>query len=247
MSSTDPGSAPDLLIRPAEAADAPSLAAVLERSRRAADGIPPPARPADQVRAEVGARIETSEVWVAVRGGAVVGFVDLEPAWLHSLYVDPDHAGVGVGSALLDLVKARRPDGFGLWVLEANHRARAFYRRHGLVDLERTDGADTEERAPDRHLAWPGKDPVVYFRGAIDEVDDALAVLVARRLALTAAVQAVKRAEGRPVRDPEREAAIARRMAVRAPGPAADTWQDLVRCLVELGLREAQRGPQRSG
>ena len=51
-------------------------------------------------------------------------------------------------------------------------RARArFYRRHGLVDLERTDGSANEERAPDIRMAWPGADPLAFYRGLIDDVD----------------------------------------------------------------------------
>lgn len=243
MSSTEP----DLALRPATAADVGAITAVLQRSRAAAPGMPEPRRGSSGSVGDVATRVEGAEVWVAETPGGVVGFLDLDRDWLHSLYVAPEHAGAGVGSALLDLAKALRPDGFGLWVFADNLRARDFYRGHGLVELERTDGTDNEEQAPDVHVAWPGPDPVAYFRRAIDEVDDALAVLVARRLALTGAVQEAKRTEGRPVRDPEREALIARRMATRAPGPRPDTWEDLVRCLVELGLREARRGPQRSG
>ena len=40
--------------------------------------------------------------------------------WLDDLYVAPAHAGQGIGSALLDLVKAQRPGGFCLWVFESN-------------------------------------------------------------------------------------------------------------------------------
>ena len=42
-------------------------------------------------------------------GGRVVGYARLPPTWLDDLYVAPTHAGQGVGSALLDLVKAQRP------------------------------------------------------------------------------------------------------------------------------------------
>ena len=45
-----------------------------------------------------------------------------------------------------------------------------------------------------------------------------LALLLARRFALTAAVQGFKQNPGKPGRDPEREAEIAARMAAHAPG-----------------------------
>ena len=72
-----------------------------------------------------------------------------------------------------------RPDGFCLWVFESNTGARAFYARHGLVELERTDGSGNEEKAPDVKMAWPGHDPVAFFRGLIDEVDAGLGELLA--------------------------------------------------------------------
>ena len=92
---------------------------------------------------------------VAVEDERVVGFALITPTWLHGLYVDPAHQGQGIGSALLELVKSLRRDGFGLWVFESNTPARAFYSRHGLVEVERTDGADNEERAPDIRMVWP--------------------------------------------------------------------------------------------
>ena len=96
-------------------------------------------------------------------------------------------------------------DGFALWVFESNERARAFYRRHGLVELEHTDGADNRERSPDLRMAWPGADPVAYFRREIDDVDQILAVLLGRRAALTGAVQDHKGVSGHAGRDPDRE------------------------------------------
>ena len=110
-------------------------------------------------------------------------------------------------------MKARRPRGFALWVFESNAPARAFYARHGLLELEHTDGADNQERSPDLRMAWPGGDPVAYFRGEIDDVDQTLAVLLARRAALTAAVQEHKDVSGHAGRDPERERQIAERMS----------------------------------
>ena len=123
-----------------------------------------------------------------------VGLRHVEDDWLDDLYVAARRGPGRVGSALLDLVKALRPGGFCLWVFESNTPARAFYRKHGLVELERTDGSANEERAPDVRMAWPGADPLAFFRGLIDEVDAQLGDLLARRVALTRAVQEHKRA-----------------------------------------------------
>ena len=97
-----------------------------------------------------------------------------------------------------------RPDGFGLWVFEINGPARDFYGRHGFVELERTDGSANEEQSPDIKMVWPGDDPLAYFRSMIDDADLVLGDVLARRTALTRAVQAVKPST-RPdaVREPE--------------------------------------------
>ncbi|MEX0427495.1 N-acetyltransferase family protein [Nocardioides sp. DS6] len=94
------------------------------------------------------------ETWVAEVDGTVVAFVVLTPTWVNDLFVHPDQQRAGLGSALLAVVKSLCPDGFGLWVFESNTPARAFYARHGLVEMERTDGADNEERAPDIRMEW---------------------------------------------------------------------------------------------
>ena len=41
-------------------------------------------------------------------------------------------------------------------------------------------------------MAWPGTDPLAFYRGLIDEVDGQLGDLLARRAALTRAAQAHK-------------------------------------------------------
>ena len=95
-------------------------------------------------------------VYVAVRDDAPVGFIALGATDVDHLYVHPDHQGGGVGSALLDVAKERRPNGFQLWVFQRNHRARSFYERRGLVLLYETDGQANEEREPDVRYEWPG-------------------------------------------------------------------------------------------
>ncbi len=116
--------------------------------------MPPGIHTDDEVRAWLRGRLESDEVWVAEADGAVVGYARLTPTWLDDLYVAPSHAGQGIGSMLLDVAKALRPDGFSLWVFEMNAPARAFYRRHGLVEREHTDGSANEEREPDLRMSW---------------------------------------------------------------------------------------------
>src|SRR3546814_11564162 len=91
----------------------------------------------------------------------------MTPTVLDALYGDPAAQRGGIGTALLEVATSLRPDGFGLWVFESNHPARSFYRQHGLVALERTDGADNEERSPDIRMAWLGEQTLVFLRNQI--------------------------------------------------------------------------------
>jgi chorismate mutase/SAM-dependent methyltransferase len=179
---------------------------------------------------------DDGEVWVAEVAGAPVGYARLTATWLDQLFVAPDHAGLGIGGMLLDVVKSVRPDGFALWVFESNHPARAFYRRRGLVELERTDGSGNEEHAPDIRMAWPGADPLTYLRGQVDEVDDALAQVLARRAALTTAIQSYKPVPGHAGRDQEREAEIALRMARHAPALGAAGLRRIMHEVIGVSL-----------
>ena len=145
---------PELLLRPAGPDDLPAVAEV-HLAARAAAAMPPPVHPPDDVRRWVRSwDLGTTEVWVAEGSDGVLGYARLTDAWLDDLYVLPEHRGAVVGSALLDLAKALRPAGFGLWVFEQNAPARAFYARHGLLEVERTDGSGNEERAPDIRVEW---------------------------------------------------------------------------------------------
>jgi chorismate mutase/GNAT superfamily N-acetyltransferase len=228
----------DLTLRPASEADAPAVTAVHLAARRAA-AMPPGIHTDDEVGAWLAERLREDETWVAEVDDAIVGYARTTPTWLDDLYVAPEHARQGVGSALLDLVKAQRPDGFCLWVFETNVAARAFYARHGLVELERTDGSANEEQEPDVRMAWPGSEPLAFLRTLIDEVDDQLGDLLARRTALTAAVQEIKLD---PSRDAERERAIAEAMALRAPALGAERLTRIVHTIITESLDAAGAG-----
>ena len=230
---------PDVLLRPATAGDAEVLAAVHLASRKGATPpMPPSVHPDEDVLPWVTAWLaeDDSEAWVAETDGEPVGYARFTASWLDQLYVVPAHAGRGVGGLLLDLVKSLRPGGFALWVFESNEPARRFYRRHGLIELETTDGSANEERAPDVRMAWPGRDPMTYLRAEVDETDDELAVLLARRSALTGAIQRFKAVPGHAGRDPEREAEIVARMARHAPGLGEDGLRRIMHEVIGASL-----------
>jgi putative acetyltransferase len=100
------------------------------------------------------------EVWVAETDGVVAGFTALGTRagveFMEHLYVAPDHQRRGIGTALMEKAKARRPAGFRLWVFQRNAGARAFYERHGFRLIELTGGSGNEEKEPDALYEWSG-------------------------------------------------------------------------------------------
>ena len=155
----------DLLIRPLEPSDTDEAAAVWWRSRHAEGSLLPAAiHTAEQVAAwfaEV--LLPDAQTWVALDDGRIVAVLTLDGDDLDQLYVDPDVAGRGVGSTLVDLAKDLRPGGLALWTFQTNLRAQAFYQAHGFVEVRRTDGAENEERAPDVRMTW-GNHPEALTR-----------------------------------------------------------------------------------
>lgn len=88
---------------------------------------------------------------LALEGGVVVGYCKVGPTFfngevptegtlhLHQLYVDPAAHGSGVAAHLLDwacsVARRRNRQAILLTVWEENHRARAFYAKHGFVHI----------------------------------------------------------------------------------------------------------------
>jgi ribosomal protein S18 acetylase RimI-like enzyme len=101
--------------------------------------------------------LPNNEVWVAEKGGRVVGFAGLGEDVLRHLWVEPEAQNRGVGTALLALAKERRPQGLWLSVFQKNTGARRFYERHGFTLAELTDGRDNEEHEPDARYEWRPK------------------------------------------------------------------------------------------
>ena len=115
----------------------------------------PPLHTDDQVRAWIrDVVLPRTEVWVAVEGVVPIGFVSIEGAELHHLYVAPAHQGRGVGARLLREAMTRSPGRLALYVFQRNRAARAFYRAHGFAEISFGDGSGNDEREPDVRCEW---------------------------------------------------------------------------------------------
>jgi len=233
----------DLALRRADSDDAASIAPLYTAARLAAIPQMPPAvhTPAEDL-AWFTAQLARPdrEVWVAERSGEILGYAMIDAVWLDHLFIRADSKGQGVGTLLLDLVKSLRPDGFALWVFESNPGARRFYARHGLVELERTDGSGNEERAPDIRMAWPGADPQAFFSRMVEEVDEQLGDLLARRVALTRAELAYGGGADAPH---QREREIAESIAARVPELGPERLARIVRVVVAESVDAARSDP----
>ena len=140
------------MIRPATADDVEEIARLYERIFATLDYLPV-LHTLDEHRWWFGKQVAEHEGWVWDEDG-VRGFIILTKDQLLFIYLDVGWTGRGIGSALLDHAKRRRPNGFTLWTFQQNHGARRFYERHGLVAIEFTEGEGNEEKMPDVRYAW---------------------------------------------------------------------------------------------
>jgi ribosomal protein S18 acetylase RimI-like enzyme len=133
--------------------DVDAIAELYERSFATLSFLPT-LHTLEEHRAWFGQIVRQREVWVWEEEGAILGFIVLGDATVDYLYVEPEMTGRGIGSALLDHAKERRPGGFSLWTFQQNEGARRFYERHGLHVIRLTDGEGNEEKTPDALYAW---------------------------------------------------------------------------------------------
>lgn len=88
-------------------------------------------------RAEIVRRwLPAAETVVYEMDGRVVGFLSLIGNEVGAIFVDPDLHGRGIGRALMDDARSRRPY-LELGVFEENHLGRRFYERYGFRLIKR--------------------------------------------------------------------------------------------------------------
>ena len=142
------------MIRRARSGDARAIGDVFVAARAEMTYLPE--QPSDAAFRDfiAGEIMRRDEVWIAEAEGRVVGFLTLERDLLDHIYVHPDAQNQGIGSALLEVGKSTRPEGFRLWVFQKNEGARRFYERHGLRVVTLTDGRENMEQEPDALYEW---------------------------------------------------------------------------------------------
>lgn len=89
----------------------------------------------------------------AKKSSAILGFIAFHHEWIDHLYIDIDCQKRGIGSELVALAK-RESDKLQLWTFQENMGARAFYKKHGFVEIKMTDGQGNEEKKADVLLEW---------------------------------------------------------------------------------------------
>jgi GNAT superfamily N-acetyltransferase len=146
-------------IEPGKRADADAVAATFGAARRTAMPWLPRLHTEAEDRRYFAEVIRECEVLVVRRDGQPVAFIALKDDMVEHLYVTPEAQSAGIGSALLEAAKARRPSGLRLWAFQRNQSARAFYAHHGFAEVELTDGSANDEREPDVLLAWTQPPP----------------------------------------------------------------------------------------
>jgi putative acetyltransferase len=95
----------------------------------------------------------SAEMSGAFSGDELIGYIAWRPNWVDHLYVVPEHTERGIGTALLDAVKAQQQQ-IDLWTVEGNTLARRFYEARGFVEIERTDGGINDQQEPDVLYRW---------------------------------------------------------------------------------------------
>lgn len=140
-----------ITIRPAEPADAPTIAQIHVNSWRQAYAKYVPQAYLDSIEVqeregmwrEVLAQPQTN-VFIAQTAGRALGFASVGPAkdedaepgdlTLYTMYLDQESWGLGVARLLMKSVDEliRNDSAMTLWVFEKNTRARRFYERNGF-------------------------------------------------------------------------------------------------------------------
>jgi len=143
------------ILRAARSTDAGAVGGILTEFAATTEWMPNLHSGAEDI-AHAGAMIKRGWVTVAEANGGVIGFAACDGADLDALYVAAKARGQGAGTAILEHVMDQH-DRLSLWTFQANEGAQRFYLRHGFAEVQRTDGATTDEKLPDVRFEWQRK------------------------------------------------------------------------------------------
>lgn len=112
-------------------------------------------------------QIRNEEAWVAIKDGAIAGFLVIEKDEIAQLFVSPDARGTGLAKDLtwrgLEMIKSRGFETAWLCAVVGNDRALRFYSKVGFVETERKDYLAA---TPD----GPFPVPCVFFERPLDDI-----------------------------------------------------------------------------
>ncbi|MEE1786169.1 GNAT family N-acetyltransferase [Streptomyces sp. SP17BM10] len=133
-----------IAIRPFRSDDAPQVAEIVRRCLREVNSQDYPVEVIDRMCGHFTAArfVELSagrDIYIADEGG-VVGTVSRDGNKVHSMFVDPDAAGRGIGRLLMDHVEAlAAADGHEHMEAGASITAHRFYLRRGYQDVRESE------------------------------------------------------------------------------------------------------------
>lgn len=142
-----------IVIRPASGADVSAITRIFTAARRTLVFLPSLHTPAEDRDFIGNVVLGSKAIMLASVAESMVGFIVAGDNWVEHLYVEPEYARRGIGSALLKMAMAETTE-LRLWCFQKNQPARLFYERHGFRSLLFTDGHDNEEREPDILYVW---------------------------------------------------------------------------------------------
>jgi GNAT superfamily N-acetyltransferase len=96
--------------------------------------------------------VPSHRVVVAHDGSGIVGFLASTDDSVGQLYVRVDRIGRGVGTGLLHLAMRQSSGHLWLYTFARNHRALAFYTRHGFAEVAR--GFEPTWQLEDVRMEW---------------------------------------------------------------------------------------------
>ena len=102
--------------------------------------------------------LPVADVWVAHKGGILLGFMALEGDLIDLLFVAVDAQGQGVGTALMNMAKELFPNRLRAYTFQRNETARSFFAVQGFAEIGFGVSPPPEDE-PDVELLWlPGSD-----------------------------------------------------------------------------------------